>query len=235
MESHDSTTLDINFKNIKDHIILVVPRGSSVYGTNNSISDKDFIVIVNDFCYLGNHQMCEYSETIDGIKYDYQIIKESRWIEMIHDHDIVAIEVLYLPEHNKSLFKDVIKFNTYAEIVAFLKYYRSYFVLDPWTLRKSLSKVSSNSWVKCKKKLTIEKDYNLYIAQKSLFHSLRILMFAIDILTTNSINFHGSNYILDEIKSIKNPTWEKYNERFHELHNKLQSELRKLAPKKEVI
>ena len=206
------------FIELQSNAILIFQRGSDVYGTADEQSDMDFIIVVPDSFELES-EIIEY--TLDNdVKSDFQIMNEWKWIELINNHDIVAIEGLYLPDSKV--------------IVGYMNFYRKLFHLNPWKLRQSLSRVSSNSWVKCRKKLTIEKDYNLRVAQKSLFHSLRILMFGIQLLETGNIDFGCANNILEEIKSVPYPTWGKYYVRFHDLHNSLQSQFRKLAPKPNV-
>lgn len=46
------------------------------------------------------------------------------------------------------------------------------------TVRHSISQKCSNSFVKAKKKLTVEKDYDRYSSMKSLYHSIRMAVFA---------------------------------------------------------
>ena len=200
--------------------LLVFPRGSRVYGTFDIESDYDYIVVVPDYHPDFKQDITEMSGTHRGMKCDFQIIKEKKWIQMIKDHDIVAIEGLFLPETE--------------DIIGDMDHYRYMFHLNPWKLRQSLSKISSNSWVKCRKKLTVKEDYNLRIAQKSLFHSLRILMFGIQLLKKGKIDFDCANEILEQIKSVPYPTWGKYYVMFHDLHNSLQTQFRKLAPKPNV-
>lgn len=204
------------FIELQSNAILIFQRGSNVYGTADEQSDMDFIMVVPDSFALES-EIIEYVLDNDVKSNDFQIMNEWKWIELINNHDIVAIEGLYIPDSKV--------------IVGDMNCYRKLFHLNPWKLRQSLSKVSSNSWVKCRKKLTIEKDYNLKIAQKSIFHSLRILMFGIQLLETGNIDFGCANNILSEIKSIPYPTWEKYYMTFHDLHNSLKSQFRKLAPK----
>jgi len=45
-------------------------------------------------------------------------------------------------------------------------------------VRHSISQKCSNSFVKAKKKLTVEKDYDRYSSMKSLYHSIRMSVFA---------------------------------------------------------
>ena len=70
-------------------------------------------------------------------------------------------------------------------------------------LRTSISTITSNSWVKGKKKLIITVDYDLNLALKSVFHSLRILDFGIQISENKKIvNFSNCNWILVELKKL---------------------------------
>jgi len=109
--------------------------------------------------------------------------------------------------------------------------------LDLKKLRHSISSSSSNSWVKTKKKL-YQGDNS--IAYKSLFHSLRILDFGIQIAKYNKIkNFETSQSdtlnkiqfleLLDDIKKLK--TWGKINNHYKKIYNTLRSEFKILAPK----
>jgi hypothetical protein len=49
---------------------------------------------------------------------------------------------------------------------------------DKKKVRHSISQKCSNSFVKAKKKLTVEKDYDRYSSMKSLYHSIRMAVFA---------------------------------------------------------
>lgn len=101
------------------------------------------------------------------------------------------------------------------------------FELDLQLLRREFSAVASNSWVKCKKKL---KDDEILIGLKSLYHSLRILMYGIQIAKHGKIvDFEEANCYYDEIMAIGGD-WEKLNNRFKPVYNSLKSELRLLAP-----
>jgi hypothetical protein len=82
--------------------------------------------------------------------------------------------------------------------------------------------------VKSKKKLE-QDDY--YIGVKSLFHSLRIPMFATQVATYGKItNFSCANFIWNKIKS-KRWTWEELDAEFRELRNEILTDFRKVAEK----
>ncbi len=95
-------------------------------------------------------------------------------------------------------------------------------------LRHMSSHIASNSFVKAKKKIE-QGDY--YIGIKSLFHSLRIIMFSIQLVENNNIiNWQCANYIWEELKS-KEWTWEELKEKYQPLKNKLMTEFRKITNK----
>jgi hypothetical protein len=135
------------------------------------------------------------------------VYSEFTFKELIKKHDIAALECIF---SNDTDFE---------------------FELDLTELRRSISAVASNSFVKCKKKLMPGPDYNPYIGKKSLFHSLRILDFGIQIATHGRIvDFSKSNDLYHEIMSIESNDWEVFKEKYQGLANKLKSEFKKVAP-----
>lgn len=110
--------------------------------------------------------------------------------------------------------------------------------IDLSILRTSISSKASNSFVKAKKKILIEKDFDIRSSMKSLFHSIRLLDFGRQmayygyikdfssceevwnkILKTYSTN--DEEKILEEIKKEYKP-----------LYNEYASKFKKLAPKR---
>ena len=190
-------------------------RGSSMFGTYEfGISDLDHLIVVDNCCHdiLDEHPRHMYELKIDSL--DCQFICEDDFINMIKESNIEALEcIFYLPEANKGKYLDLVD-------------------IDKWKLRESVSAICSNSWVKAKKKLTVEKDYNLRIAQKSLWHSMRLYMFGIQIAKTGKIyDFQEANPLWDEIKNADTPTWDYYKEKYQKKFNSLRSELVKLCDK----
>lgn len=135
------------------------------------------------------------------------VYSDASFQKLLEQHDITALECIFSQE------------TTYD------------FQLDLHKLRRSISAVASNSFVKCKKKLMPGKDYNPYIGKKSLFHSMRILDFGIQIATFGRIvDFSSSNDLFHEIMDIESDDWEIYKERFTKRANALKSEFKKVAP-----
>lgn len=100
-------------------------------------------------------------------------------------------------------------------------------IVDLEKLRREVSSIASNSYVKCKKKLADGEDY---IGLKSLFHSLRILMFGTQIARFGKIiDWQCANEYYDEIFAI-GADWDSLHKRFKPVYNQLKSEFKKYAP-----
>lgn len=212
----DETDDDRKFKALSEHIITTFAYGSEVYGTVTPHSDIDTVVIVDDEIDLSDstNGIWEYKKD----KEDYQFINESRLIEMVKAHHIVALEMLSLPE-DKIFYGSVEK-------------YRQYFHLDNWKLRQVISSIASNAWAKAHKKMTVEKDYDLYRGQKSLFHSLRVFVFGIQIARDGKItDYSAANKYWDEIYAMGECGWETYKEKYRSVSNALRTEFIKYCPK----
>lgn len=196
-------------KFIKDkNVICIYEYGSTVYGVNNKKSDLDYILVVTD----------NYNNYIDNI-YDnnchYNLYKESDWLNMIKQNQITVLECIFCENKYK------IKENKNYDII-----------INQIELRKSISKVCSNSYDKCRKKLTIEKDFSPRIAKKSLWHSLRILHFGIQCAKYGKIiNFQECNCYYEEI--VNNPIndWKYYEKNWKSFFNNKRSEFRLYSEK----
>jgi len=168
-----------------------------------------------------------YETNTDNSDYDLLIINNKDVNNQEIKHKIVNIH-LYTKNHFQELLNE-------HKIVAMEVYFNNKmdnftFNLNLQKLRKSISANANNSWVKCKKKLTVEKgDY--YIGIKSLFHSLRMIDFGIQIAKNGKIiDYKSSNHIWKELNS-KYWTWDELYERFKPIYNKKMSEFRAVAPK----
>ena len=151
-------------------------------------------------------------------KHYYTITEFQR---LLDNHDIQMLECYFLP--NKFKIKETHQF---------------IFTLDKHKLRTSISTISSNSWVKGKKKLIVQGDYNKYLALKSIFHSIRIIGLGIQLATHGKIiNYSEYNWLLTDLLKLSEQydyveLWEKIEIKYKSLFNKLHSEFKKLAPKK---
>jgi len=178
--------------------------GSRTYNTHTDKSDYDFVIILN-----------EDKEHPDEIKTDeinLKIYSPNKFQQALDEHEISALEVYFL----------------YAKQLANKGFV---FELDKFVLRKSISAAVNLAWVKAKKKITIEKE--IYIGIKSLFHSMRITEYAIQIASVGSIyDYYKSNNLWNEILKDKDLSWEELFEKYKPVYNSKLTEFRKLAPKK---
>lgn len=201
---------DINvLTGIPTHSILnIYTYGSDVYGTSTAYSDKDFIIVVENGC-AGVFDKAEFSNNI----FNFTIYDVNEFCRLIFEHEISVLECLFLPDHLK---QEHIKFE---------------FVLDRAKLRKAVSEKCSNSFVKCKKKLTVEESFDPYVGKKSLWHSLRMAQFGFQIALTGQIfNYQTCNYLLQDIFSMSND-WEVIKEKYQPIYNRFMTEFRRVAPK----
>lgn len=187
-------------------ILNIYSYGSRVYGTNTDNSDYDYIIVVE-----GDNGLID-EKLIDEKNFSIYDIKSFQ--EAIDRHEISILECLNLPQ----------------EMVLMNERPFSY-EIDLSKLRMSISSKTSNSWSKARKKLEVEKDFNPYIAKKSLFHVFRMFDFGFQLATTGKINdFSSTNHLWKEIKSIDSNDWKVFKERYQLLYNEYKSKFKILAP-----
>lgn len=141
---------------------------------------------------------------------DYTVYRKDEFIRMIKLHHITVLECIFQDEDDE---------------------FQKYFKLNTDTLRREISGVCSNSYGKCKKKMKQGDDY---IGKKSLFHSLRICMFGIQIATEGKItDYSCANKYLKDI--LETETWEELHKKYKPLKNELVSKFRIVSPLKEEV
>lgn len=198
--------------------------GSDIYGTTSEKSDKDIVLI-----YESDKEIYDVIQTKDYpnlftdelSNVDLHIISSRTFQRLLNEHNIMALEVYY---HSKDFLQNYFEFK-----------------LNLDTLRRSVSAVCSNSWSKARKKLEIPEEDD-YIGLKSLFHSIRILSFGIDIAKDNKIDY--LNVLIDGEKiscsnfwhSLQQKyesgwRWPEFKAKYTPLQNANATEFRKLAPK----
>lgn len=192
---------EISNTNLED-VLNLYYYGSRVYGTHNEFSDHDFIAVVKNV----RPQFLSRDVNIT-----FYTIEEFQFL--IDVHEISVLECLFLDK--TFVLKECHKF---------------YFKLDLQKLRHSISKKSSNSFVKFKKKLTVEKDFDLNCGRKSLFHSIRIVQFGIQLSKYNCIvDYTGLKNVYNHIFEISN--LEYLLKTFKPIHNQVLTEFRKYTIK----
>lgn len=196
-------TIIAKTKLTEKQIVAAYMYGSRVYGTFTKHSDYDFIVVTSN---MDNKQ---FSDNLININFYTPEEHQQR----LYDHEISAIECQFLEPQFVLLERQNFKFR-----------------IDHSKLRHSLSAKSSNSWVKAKKKLTVEKDYDLSVGRKSLFHAIRIVEFGIQLAEKGKIYDYGcSNPLFEEIMNIYN--WDELFLTYKNRYNNLLTRFRVVAPK----
>ena len=209
--------------NLNYNVRIVEHYGSTVYKTRTNNSDIDIICIAElDEELYEIYQSFKYSEfEYYSENVDLHIISTKTFQKLLDEHDIMALETWFqMHEDDKSLFK---------------------FKLNLDTLRRKVSAVVSNSWSKARKKLDIPKEDD-YIALKSLFHSIRILSYGIDIARNGKIDFE--NVLIDgekiscsnfwkqlQYEYSQGFRWKEFKAEYTPLQNKNATFFRELAPK----
>ncbi len=191
----------------------IFPYGSSVY-QNKIPEDYDFIIVTD------NSYFQEAFED-NGIKFEITNYSKEEFINKLKDHEISILECIFI-KHKNFYISDTIK-----DVII-------NFSLEKEKLRESCSQKSSNSYVKAKKKLIIDEDYNVNVSLKSLWHSFRILDFAKQLATNSEIDPLSVNNLYDEIVKdylMYRNDWDKLHEKYKPLHNKVASEFKLICPK----
>jgi len=196
-------------------VFCVYIFGSRVYGTAQSNSDWDIIMIANNSVD---------STELPGLKkgmFNIHVYTPKKFQEDLDWHRINNLECIFAPDWAK--LKEDRKWN---------------FKLELPKLRHAISHISSNSWVKAKKKLE-QGDY--YIGIKSLFHSIRIPMFGVQIAVLGEIkDFTVANYIWDDLtfknlphymRDKSNWNWEELDKKWRPTLNETLTKFRAVAAK----
>lgn len=200
-----SSDLD-KFRNkysLRERDFLLFPYGSRIYGTVSARSDSDFNAVIPDRFGIATGEFFHHNKT------NVQIYNWTDWQDQLNQHKIHCLEAYYLPD---GICKDEFSFK-----------------LNLQQLRSALSEKSSHSFVKAKKKIDKEKDY--YIGWKSLFHSLRILVFGTRIATSGRIDYDEANHYWEEIAANPQYNWDFYKEKYQPIYNQLATDFKKAAPK----
>jgi len=178
--------------------------GSRVYGTNDIDSDYDILLIGSSL--LESQEL--YIAT-PAHKYNIHIHVPSRFEDDLRKHDIHALECIWAPE--------------YAQIQV-KRDYASEFKLDRMLMKKRLFGQSHDSWVKACHKI---KETDMYRGAKGIYHSLRILMFGIQIAKHGKIvDFTEGNSLYNEIMSADEYTWDYYKNKYLPIKKDLENKLR---------
>jgi predicted nucleotidyltransferase len=162
--------------------------GSRVYGTYTVNSDYDIILIA---CSLYvNHEMHE------GI-YNIHITTPDAFEDQLKNHDIHCLECIHAPDE--------------AKILTNIDYTKN-FRINIGKLKKMI--ISQSSWAWSKAQRRIERG-NIIGGAKSLFHSLRILKFGMQIVEFGKIvDFSMTNNIWSQLSECNDIEWREYQDKW---------------------
>jgi predicted nucleotidyltransferase len=149
MEKKYLKKLFIELKLKEEEIINIYITGSRVYGTFNSNSDYDLVILIkNNEENKETEMKNQYSNiNIDNeIKFDIDVFNEYTFLKELNNFYIKILECISLQQ--KDYEKYIIIYNK--------KYDHPNY--DSYQFRKSIRKLTSNSFVKFKKKMLVEKD-----------------------------------------------------------------------------
>lgn len=183
--------------------------GSKNYGLTTELSDIDYAYIADP------HSV----ETLkNSLPEDTDVWTYTTYKQALVEHNLKAIEI-------------------YFTNVEFFNKQGIYFTLNKEQLRRSVSKVASNAYVKAKKKIA---QNDVYIGLKSFWHSIRIIVKAIELAKYYTYNplcsdnvFLSSTYA--DIMSQRNRTdveniYSELHKKYKPIVNQLLTEFRILCP-----
>jgi len=205
LSTYQFNILDNNFstQEIKDivglpewKILNIYMYGSRVYGTCHRDSDFDFLVIANSL---------DREREIRNDRYNIHIYTSDKFQDDLRKFRMVNLECFFAPSFAKI-----------QERVDFSKD----FCFDCFKIKKSILKQSHDSWMKSKVKFL---EMDLERGNKSLFHSLRILLFGIQLIENGKIvDFSEANYYLEEIENMQEYKWNVFKKKFLPLKKDLE-------------
>jgi len=185
----------------KSKIQCIYLYGSRCYGIDREDSDYDFTVVAKASVENVEYVFDNFNIHVQTADY-FQ--KRLDW------NDPKVIECLLWSQQN-SIVENL---NFEIKIV-------------PSKYRHAVSQISSNSWVKAGKKI---EQGDIFIGQKSLYHSLRIPMYAIQVMKHGDIiDWKCANKYWEDI--IQNDNWESLAKKYKPIRNKIMTEFRELCPK----
>jgi predicted nucleotidyltransferase len=179
--------------------------GSRIYGTNRIDSDFDIILIG---AALNEHS--EIEAEIDNSRLNIHIITPDKFKRDLENHDIMNLECFFSPGWARIQEKEILKFT-----------------LNKKKLSKNIIAQSFNSWQGGKYKLN---EGDIYRGLKSVFHSLKMLIFAIQIMEHGKImDFTAANYLHKEINDCDEIDWEYFREKYLPFKIELEKKLKSLS------
>jgi predicted nucleotidyltransferase len=173
----------INSLKIEEDILAIYPYGSRVYGTASETSDYDYIVVTKG-AFLKSGAFKQNAISSDDRKIQAVLYSRTGFIDALNNYEMGAIECIFLDSSQVLLSKWP-------------------FRIQKWDTKEMVNKViqkASASWHIASRQ---SKDGFKAIAKKGIFHSLRILMFGLQLKEYQTIyNYSEANELKSEMDSI---------------------------------
>lgn len=170
--------------NFGEEVLAIFPYGSQVYGTADSKSDHDFIIVtksatLSDGSFRASAPLTSKDYSIQGVLYS-----RGGFIDAINNYDIAALECLSLADEDVLLKKWNFKVTNWN---------------NKQMIKKIISKASASRHVADQQAKTGYTDR----AKKGMFHALRILYFGLQLKEHGKIvDFGECNEMYFKFKSI---------------------------------
>lgn len=175
--------------------------GSRVYGSAKETSDYDIIYISSN---LLAHE--EKRATLNDILLNIHVITPDKFKADLLNHDIMNLECFYAPDFARILEKEPLKFQ-----------------LNKKKLIKNNLAQSYSAWQNGKRKV---QDFDIHKGVKSLFHSIRMLMFASQILENDKIIDYGiANSLYLEMIECDEYEWNYFKSKYLPLKEEWENKL----------
>lgn len=177
---------------ITDEILNIYPYGSRAYGTADADSDYDFIIVTKSSMLKSGafrqNAISNKDRTIQGVLYS-----RGGFIDAINNYEIGVLECLFLPE----------------ELIIKKKWD---FAIQKWNekefIKKIITKVSASWYVAANQ---ARSDWQ-FDAKKGIYHSLRILEFALQLKEHGKIvDFKAGNQWKELFKTIPDEDFDDRN------------------------
>lgn len=176
--------------------------GSRIYGTAREGSDYDIIMIAG---HLLEHE--EKRATVNGVLLNIHIITPDKFLADLKMHNIMNLECLFAPDWARLQEKVVLPVE-----------------INIKKLIKNNLAQSYSSWQGGKMKI---QKYDFHRGLKSIFHSIRMLMFANQIAEHGKIvDFSVANHLYSEIVDCDEIEWDYFREKYLPLKIELENNLK---------
>ena len=176
--------------------------GSRIYGTSREGSDYDIIMIASNLIAEEEKKI-----KIGDILFNIHIVTPDVFLSHLKMHNIKNLECLFAPDWAKLQEKTILPID-----------------IDLNKLVKNNLAQSYSSWQGGKMKI---QKYDFYRGFKSIFHSIRMLMFAIQIAEHGKIiDFSAANHLYSEIVDCDEIEWGYFREKYLPLKIELEDKLK---------